>query len=73
MDIIRRWREARADRPRDERGASLVEYALLVGLIAVVCITALTWFGKNEQKNYSKYNTCVAWAGSNGPVPAACK
>jgi Flp pilus assembly pilin Flp len=30
-----------------ERGASLVEYALLVGLIAVVCIGALTFFGES--------------------------
>jgi pilus assembly protein Flp/PilA len=30
-----------------DRGASLVEYALLVGLIAVVCITAVTLLGKN--------------------------
>ncbi|MEM7321937.1 MAG: Flp family type IVb pilin [Actinomycetota bacterium] len=28
-----------------ERGASLVEYALLVALIAVVCIGAVTFFG----------------------------
>ncbi len=30
-----------------ERGASLVEYALLVALIAVVCIVAVTLLGKN--------------------------
>lgn len=29
----------------DQRGASLVEYALLVGLIAVVCLGAVTFFG----------------------------
>ena len=29
----------------DERGASLVEYALLVALIAVVCIVAVTFLG----------------------------
>ncbi|MCZ7532867.1 MAG: Flp family type IVb pilin [Acidimicrobiia bacterium] len=28
-----------------ERGASLVEYALLVGLIAMVAIIAVTYFG----------------------------
>ena len=28
---------------RDDRGASLVEYALLVALIAVVCIVAITF------------------------------
>jgi pilus assembly protein Flp/PilA len=39
------WLRARfAD---NERGASLVEYALLVALIAVVCIAAVTLLGKN--------------------------
>lgn len=28
-----------------ERGASLVEYALLVALVAVACIAAVTFFG----------------------------
>jgi pilus assembly protein Flp/PilA len=32
---------------RSERGASLVEYALLVALIAMVCIGALTLLGGN--------------------------
>jgi pilus assembly protein Flp/PilA len=31
----------------NERGASLVEYALLVALIAVVCIAAVTLLGQN--------------------------
>jgi pilus assembly protein Flp/PilA len=30
---------------QDEEGAALVEYALLVGLIAVVCIIATTQLG----------------------------
>ena len=30
---------------RDEEGAALVEYGLLVGLIALVCITAVTNLG----------------------------
>lgn len=30
---------------RDEEGAALVEYALLIGLIAVVCIVAITQLG----------------------------
>ena len=36
------WITSRID---DERGASLVEYALLVALIAVVCIAAVTALG----------------------------
>ena len=34
-------------RLRGERGASLVEYALLVALIAVVCIGAVTFLGRS--------------------------
>lgn len=32
-------------RMRSERGASMVEYALLVGLIAVVAVLAITFLG----------------------------
>ena len=38
----------------DERGASLVEYALLVALIAVVCIVAITFLGTSAS---SKFDT----------------
>ena len=41
-------------RIRNERAASLVEYALLVALIAVVCIVAVTSLGK---KASSKFNS----------------
>lgn len=36
-----------------ERAASLVEYALLVALIAVVCIAAVTALGKRAGSNFS--------------------
>ena len=39
------WVAAHID---DERGASLVEYALLTALIALVCIAAVVTFGKNN-------------------------
>lgn len=32
---------------RREEGASLAEYGLLVGLIAVVCVAAVTLLGQN--------------------------
>jgi pilus assembly protein Flp/PilA len=38
---------------QSERGASLVEYALLVALIAVVCIVAITLLGKNASTKFS--------------------
>ena len=48
---------------RDEIGASLVEYALLVALIAVVCITAVTFFGGALNNNYSQFGSAVNAAG----------
>jgi pilus assembly protein Flp/PilA len=32
---------------RDERGATMLEYGLLVGLIAIVAVTAMTALGTN--------------------------
>lgn len=32
---------------RDEKGATMVEYGLMLALIAVVCITAVTLIGTN--------------------------
>lgn len=40
-------------RIKDERGASLVEYALLLALIAVVCIAAITLVGNNASNKLS--------------------
>ena len=36
-----------------EGGASLVEYCLLVGLIALVCVGALTFFGGRVNGGFS--------------------
>ena len=38
---------------QDERGASLVEYALLVALIAVVCIVAIRFLGQKANSSFS--------------------
>jgi pilus assembly protein Flp/PilA len=43
-----------------ERGASLVEYALLVALIAVVCILAVTFLGKAATSKFSSVGTSIA-------------
>jgi pilus assembly protein Flp/PilA len=37
---------------RSERGASLVEYALLLALIAIVCVVAVTAVGTNLSGSY---------------------
>lgn len=39
---------------RSQRGAALVEYALLVALIAVVCIVAVTFMGDSTSTTFTK-------------------
>ena len=48
---------------RDEEGASLVEYALLVALIAVVCIAAIALIGNSAS---TKLSVTGASINSNG-------
>jgi len=50
LEFLATWLRARFD---EERGASLVEYALLVALIAVVCIAAITLLGGNAASKFS--------------------
>jgi pilus assembly protein Flp/PilA len=38
---------------RDEKGAALVEYGMLVGLIAVICIVAVTALGTEVSTVFS--------------------
>jgi pilus assembly protein Flp/PilA len=42
-----------------ERGASLVEYALLLALIAVVCILAITALGNKASSKFSSIETSL--------------
>jgi pilus assembly protein Flp/PilA len=48
---------------KDEEGAALVEYALLIGLIAVVCIIAITQLGLAIS---GKLNTACSSLGGSG-------
>ena len=45
---------------RDEKGAALVEYGLLIGLIAVVCLVAVTTLGTEISAAFSKYAVGLA-------------
>lgn len=44
----------------NERGAALVEYALLVALIAVVCIAAITFIGQSTSNKFSQVGSKLA-------------
>jgi len=48
----------------DERGASLVEYALLVALIAVVCIAAVTLLGQNASSKFNDVGNSIGGTAS---------
>jgi len=48
----------------DERGASLVEYAFLVGLIAIVCMVAIIFLGQSTSTKYSNIGSQVNAAGN---------
>ena len=39
----------------DEEGAALVEYGMLIGLIAVVCLVAVTTLGTEISAAFSQY------------------
>lgn len=50
-EFVKAWLTAQT---RSERGASLVEYALLVALIAVACIAAMQFLKGGIESNFSE-------------------
>jgi pilus assembly protein Flp/PilA len=52
---------------REEGGATMVEYALIVAVIAVVVAGVATLLGTNVKAVFTKVNTCVS-----GPSTANC-
>jgi pilus assembly protein Flp/PilA len=63
MPIIDTWNcwvtHLRARLGTDERGASLVEYALLVALIAVICIVAIAFLGQSASTKFSTVGSSI--------------
>ena len=56
FDLIKTWIQARA---KTDRGASLVEYALLVALIAVVCIVAIGFIGSQAEDQFNSVGSSI--------------
>jgi len=54
----------RPKRLTGDQGASLVEYALLISLILLVCLSAVTYFGNSTSKSLSKSASSLGTAGS---------
>ncbi len=42
-----------------ERGASLVEYALLIALIAIACFSAITFLGSGNGASLDRSRDCI--------------
>ena len=58
-DFIAAWLRARVN---SDRGATMVEYALMVALIAVVCIAAVTMLGGNAKSKFSDVGNSIGSA-----------
>lgn len=49
-------------RQEDEKGASMLEYALMAALIAVVAIAAVTFLGREASKTFSEVGSAIGGA-----------
>ena len=49
---------------KDEKGATMVEYALMIALIAAVCIGVVTTIGTNSQTKFQAVGTAIGGAGN---------
>jgi pilus assembly protein Flp/PilA len=47
-----------------EDGPTAVEYAVMLALIVVVCITAITALGSNANKTFSSVSNTIGGTGS---------
>jgi pilus assembly protein Flp/PilA len=57
-EALAAWLRARFS--SSDRGASLVEYALLVALIAIVCVIAIQFLGSKADESFSKTGSGLA-------------
>ena len=57
--MLRLWTTVQSRFIRDENGASLVEYALLVALIALAAIIAIKFVGSSVSSEFDKIGSEV--------------
>ncbi|MGI9022848.1 MAG: Flp family type IVb pilin [Acidimicrobiales bacterium] len=58
QNVVAPWMRARFG--TSERGAALVEYALLLALIAVFCVVALTFLGGEAAEKFSDVGNSIS-------------
>ena len=44
---------------RDDEGATMVEYGIMIALIAAICIVVVTTLGQNVSNAFSTVNTSL--------------
>jgi pilus assembly protein Flp/PilA len=59
--LVTRWADLK-ERVSEDRGATAVEYALMVALIAVVIILAVTFLGQSTSETFSEVGDAVGGA-----------
>ena len=62
FEFVAAWLRTKTD---TERGASLVEYALLLALIAVICIVALQFLGDKASESFDSIGNSIANPGGS--------
>ena len=60
MNLVAVWTYLQSRFNRDEKGASLVEYVLLVAMIAVVCIVALQLLGNSASTKLNSIGNAIS-------------
>ena len=61
---MRKFTQAVVNFINDESGPTAVEYAVMLALIIVVCITAVTTLGTNANNTFSYVGTKIGGASS---------
>ena len=61
---MRKFTQAVVNFINDESGPTAVEYAVMLALIIVVCITAVTTLGTNANNTFSYVGTKIGGSGS---------
>jgi pilus assembly protein Flp/PilA len=64
MDHMQYLKNAVVNFVKREDGPTAVEYAVMLALIIVVCITAITALGTNANKTFTSVSTVIAGTGS---------
>ena len=57
--MLRTWTAVQARLVSDEGGATLVEYGLLVALIAIVALLAVTFVGESIDSNFQEVGSAL--------------